>query len=404
MTHYYNLVLEKLSRTDGLDLTLVVPSQVSKNVGDGVHQTSEGVSFRVLRLRERSFFGSYHSFRGFARLLLREKPDVVIANESYLLLFFLSLPVRVVVKYLGIKLILKTIPFRIPRYDEAPDRLRTPGNPNQKNPGARDGDFLKLMVTHLSQRLKRRTAKFAFNLPDAIAAYIDEAFVVFGSYGVPKERIFIIRNSPDTDMLFHIRQSLATTPPVLPENSHRLIHVGRLVEWKRVDLLLRAFARVKAEFQDAELLVIGTGPEEKALKALSVALEVADNVQFLGGVYDPELLGQYLLSSSIYVLAGMGGLSINDAMCFGLPIICSVCDGTEKILVRDEVNGKYFREGNEDDLFDKIMHLLNNDALRKEMGRRSTEIIRNEVNIHTVINGYMNALYYVTQRGSYGKS
>ena len=393
MTHYYNLVLDKLSRAEGMELTLVVPLHVSKSLGDNVHQTNEGVSFRVIRLRERSLLGIYHSFHGLARLLVREKPDVIILNESYLPIFFLSLPLRAVVRWLGIKLILKTIPFRIPRYDQAIQQLKSPDKPKQGLPG-----FGKLKIAAGQRRLRLYMAKRAFNMPQAIAAYIDEAFDVFGSYGVTKDKIFIIRNSPDTDLLFSIRQSLASLPPVLPENSHRLLHVGRLVEWKRVDLLLRAFARVKANYGDAELLVIGTGPEEKALKALSVELGVADGVQFLGGIYDPKLLGQHLMSSSIYVLAGMGGLSINDAMCFGLPIICSVCDGTEKILVRDGFNGKYFHEGDENDLYDKIMYLLNNDALRKEMGRRSTEIIRNEVNIHTVINGYLNTLHYVLQK------
>ena len=58
--------------------------------------------------------------------------------------------------------------------------------------------------------------------------------------------------------------------------------------------------------------------------------------------------------STVYVLAGMGGLSINDAMCFSLFVICLVCDGTEKDLVADGVNGYFFKEGDANDLVDKI--------------------------------------------------
>jgi len=100
--------------------------------------------------------------------------------------------------------------------------------------------------------------KFAFIIPDAHVNYIDEAFDILGSYGVPRERIFITRNSPDTDLLFAVGETIASAEPILPQCEHRLVHVGRLVAWKRVDMLIRAFACIKRDFPDAELLIIGT--------------------------------------------------------------------------------------------------------------------------------------------------
>jgi glycosyltransferase involved in cell wall biosynthesis len=162
-------------------------------------------------------------------------------------------------------------------------------------------------------------------------------------------------------------------------------------------MLIRAFVRLRARFPKAELLVIGTGPEEEALKQLARDLHLDGAVVFPGGVYDPRLLGQYYTASSLYVLAGMGGLSINEAMCFGRPVLCSVCDGTEKMLVREGENGRYFRDGDEDDLLEKITWFFDHPERSLEMGRRSEEIIRDEVNIHTVIDGYMEALHYVNR-------
>ena len=72
--------------------------------------------------------------------------------------------------------------------------------------------------------------------------------------------------------------------------------------------------------------------------------------------------------SSIYVLAGMGGLSINEAMCYSLPVICSVCDGTEKDLIQDGVNGYYFESGNADSLAKSIEYLLRNPQMMKAFG------------------------------------
>jgi glycosyltransferase involved in cell wall biosynthesis len=244
--------------------------------------------------------------------------------------------------------------------------------------------------------------KYAYCHVDAHLIYVKEGYGIYESYGVDAGKIFITYNSPDTDILLDIRNSLLASEPVLPKCENRLIHVGRLVEWKRVDLLIKAFNRVKENFPDAELLIIGFGPQEQELKNLCKRFHLSESVKFIGGVYDPRVLGQYLLASSVYVLAGMGGLSINDAMCFGLPVICSVCDGTEKVLVRDGVNGKFFREGDEDDLVEKIEYILKDPQMRMKMGMRSLEIIRNEVNIHTVIKGFKDALEYVYEKKTTG--
>jgi glycosyltransferase involved in cell wall biosynthesis len=106
-------------------------------------------------------------------------------------------------------------------------------------------------------------------------------------------------------------------------------------------------------------------------------------------------LGKYFLASAVYVLAGMGGLSINDAMAFGRPIVCSVCDGTEKQLVYEGENGMYFKNGDGKDLTDKLRYLFKNPELVKKMGEHSTDIIKNKINIHTVIKGYLDAFTYV---------
>jgi glycosyltransferase involved in cell wall biosynthesis len=376
---------------------VVAPRETSKNVGQGVHQTKEGVAFKVYEMEEYTRFGLYSSFRGIAKILTNEKPDVVIVPEVYLLTFIFNIPSVLAMKRLGIKLILQSIPFRLPKFEEIKQQIHDKSITLQKLPQWLGTLLHKSGVESLIRLAHVYFVKFTYNLPDAHLNYVEDAYDIFGSYGVSKDKIFITYNSPDTDRLFEIKESLAAAAPIMPKNEHRLIHVGRLVEWKRVDLLIRAFARLRKVYNDAELLIVGYGPLEKDLKKLADRLHVGADVKFVGGVYEPRVLGQYLMSSTVYVLAGMGGLSINDAMCFGLPVICSVGDGTEKKLVRDEFNGKYFEEGNEDDLVEKISYLFNNPQLLKQMGRNSTAIIKNEINIHTVIKGFTDAFKFVTK-------
>jgi glycosyltransferase involved in cell wall biosynthesis len=140
---------------------------------------------------------------------------------------------------------------------------------------------------------------------------------------------------------------------------------------------------------------VGTGPEEVNLKQQVEQLEIQNHVRFVGGVYDTAILGRYFKASSIYVLAGMGGLSINEAMTFGLPVVCSVADGTERKLVKENVNGHYFEEGNENSLLEILDKMLQNLPKTKQMGIESESIIKEEVNIHTVLKKYMETFQYV---------
>ncbi len=94
----------------------------------------------------------------------------------------------------------------------------------------------------------------------------------------------------------------------------------------------------------------------------------------------------------------MGGLSINDAMTYGRPIICSVCDGTEKQLVYEGENGFYFKNADKEDLTEKIRLLFKDPVRAAKMGEHSTDIIKNKINIHTVLKGYKDSFDYALKR------
>ena len=163
------------------------------------------------------------------------------------------------------------------------------------------------------------------------------------------------------------------------------------MKWKRVDLLIDAYAKICPNYPDSELTIIGNGPEMENLQYRAENLGLTGRVVFVGAIYDPFTLGQYMHESSIYVLAGMGGLSINEAMCYSLPVICSVCDGTEKDLIQDGVNGYYFESGNADSLAKSIEHLLRNPQMMKAFGDVSLKKIQEEINLDTVSSRFVEA-------------
>ena len=70
-----------------------------------------------------------------------------------------------------------------------------------------------------------------------------------------------------------------------------LLFVGRLVTAKGADLLLRAFPLLLRSCPETTLSIVGSGPEESALRGLAASLGVAGRVRFLGARQGNDLAG-----------------------------------------------------------------------------------------------------------------
>jgi glycosyltransferase involved in cell wall biosynthesis len=395
LVHYFNPILNRLNALDHVEILNLVPSKSKGHLEPGVFTTQQGVTFKVLLLEEKRITPFFKGFAKLHKLLMAEQPDIIVYTDYYANIFLFDLLTILTVRRLGIKLIMKSIPFRLQKYGDALSNPENLPDLNRYLPKFLQGKLNHRGLQIVSRYINIHLRQLILNKPNAHVNYIPEAAEILGSYGVPSNRIFITYNSPDTDMLLGLRTKIENDPPLLPANDYRIIHVGRLVEWKRVDLLIKALHTIRLTFPAAELIVVGDGPMRSEWGALADRLGLTDRVIFLGAVHDAETLGRLLMCSSIFVLAGMGGLAINDAMCFGRPIICSECDGTERLLVRDGVNGLLFRNGDLNDLISKILFLFGHPTKCREMGKASERIIRSEINVHAVIRGYLNAFYFV---------
>jgi glycosyltransferase involved in cell wall biosynthesis len=412
LTHYFNLITSQINNQAGVDITYVYPPSKSAAMGEGVYETKSGVNFRLVELEEKMNEGIGSLYYDGLDILIKDlKPDIIMLAETHIKSLMLDSKMRALIEEFNISIVLKSIPFALKKYNEEIDvakaRLKNLPEPPLNSIPAFIKPVFKLLKLNLlyKQYIYRKSfrqfmkeldlRKAIYNFADAHVNYIEEAYQIYGSYAVPKEKIFITYNSPDTDYYFKIKEKIKNEPLLLAPNQYRIIHLSRLIKWKRVDMLIDAVAQLKTDFPEIELLIIGEGPEKENLEKQATALMVTGSVKFLGGIYDAALFGKYIMSSSIYVLAGMGGLSINDAMIFGLPVICSECDGTEKYLVREGFNGLYFEKADQQSLNSKIKYFFENPVLREQMGKNSEKIIKEEINIHKVVEGYMKAFNYV---------
>ena len=375
----------------GTDLILIKPSQKSKAVGSGVKEGDSEMKFRLVELPEYTTWYGKPFFKDLIPALKEINPDIVVMSAwPYFLQLVLNPFFYSKLRGLGVKLICRDIPFNMSYWGKSKEYYYSGQNITEdlRNDDKNWKGYLYFFIITCLR-------KAYLPLADAHINYFDEAQNITGSYGVPKEKIFIAANSPDTDELLATYEEVLKQPSILLHNPQRIIHVGRLVKWKRVDMLIQSVRNLAASLPGIELVVIGFGPEEESLKQLAAELGVSDRIVFTGGVYDSLTLGSYLHASSIYVLGGMGGLSINDAMCFAKPVVCSVADGTEKRLVREGYNGYYFKNGDQPSMDAAIEKLLGDPEKIKRFGENSLEIIKKEVNIHSVLREYDVAFQYV---------
>ena len=394
LPHYYNLILNKLNRIDGLVIAVIVPAEKSETIGAGVHESSEGIDFDVHRLKEyKTFYGKYY-FEGLSHKIQELKPDIIVVSYSYGIGILFDFALRKLLKKQQIKIAFKTIPFEEPMYANAVSHYAKVWFQKGKMfPG-------KKLLAHIFSFLFVHANKRTFNLFDAHINYVDEAIELYGSYGVPANKIFITYNSPDTEEIDAIRNKVLTMPSLYGQDEINLLHIGRLVQWKRVDLLIAAFTKLKTEFPNLKLKIVGNGPEMESLVTQVKQLEITNSVEFTGAIYDPIQLGRIMHSCDIYILAGIGGLSINEAMIYGLPVICSVADGTEKKLVLNGYNGFRIKPDSLEDLITTTRQILLDKDLMEAMGANSRKIIENEVNEKVVIDGYLKAFFYLVPNAS----
>ena len=384
ITHYLSPLLDNVVRK-GVDVVMVIPSvKDNQTIGKGVKLVNNEALYQVRYSEIKQGWYGKTILTDLKTILNEEKPDIVVLGWPYFLQYFFDRQLRLLIKENNIKLIIREIPFQVPPFGQLSYFKENPVYDENMILQSRGMSFFIRALCTMYIR------KFVYKHADATINYASCAYDILPSYGVNKDKIFVTYNTPNTESLIRLREKVLSAPPLL-EKKQRILHIGRLVKWKRVDLLIDAYAKICPNYPDSELTIIGNGPEMENLQYRAENLGLTGRGVFVGAIYDPFTLGQYMHESSIYVLAGMGGLSINEAMCYSLPVICSVCDGTEKDLIQDGVNGYYFESGNADSLAKSIEHLLRNPQMMKAFGDVSLKKIQEEINLDTVSSRFVEA-------------
>ncbi|MET7574512.1 glycosyltransferase family 4 protein [Streptomyces sp. NPDC005492] len=157
-----------------------------------------------------------------------------------------------------------------------------------------------------------------------------------------------------------------------------VVCVSRLVPRKGQDTLILAMPRILVRQPDAVLLIVGGGPYEKDLRRLVRETGVSDSVRFTGSVPWAELPAHYG-AGDVFAMpcrTRRGGLDVEglgivylEASATGLPVVAGDSGGAPDAVLDGET-GWVVRGGSPEEAADRIVALLDDPELRRNMGER----------------------------------
>jgi glycosyltransferase involved in cell wall biosynthesis len=161
-----------------------------------------------------------------------------------------------------------------------------------------------------------------------------------------------------------------------------ILFVGRLIDWKGPDYLIKAMPEILLRYPTAKSLIIGSGPLKAELVSLVDALNLNEHIIFIDEVPQKELVSFYSLAD-IFVLPSIInekseteglGVVLLEAMACELPVIGSNVGGIPDI-VRNNETGLLFKQKDAQELSAKVISLLSDRSLQEKFIKNGYQLV-----------------------------
>ena len=162
-----------------------------------------------------------------------------------------------------------------------------------------------------------------------------------------------------------------------------ILWAARFIDWKHPEIPVAIAKRLKDEGYDFKLNMIGNGKMEEEIRVLIKQEMVDDCVEMLGSM-KPEKVREHMEKSEIFMFTsdrneGWGAV-LNESMNSGCAVVANSAIGSVPFLINDSENGYMYKDGDVDDLYNKVKKLLNNAEERKHIAKNAYKTMVNEWN------------------------
>jgi len=157
----------------------------------------------------------------------------------------------------------------------------------------------------------------------------------------------------EEELLFELSSSLSIKP-----NEINFLFAGKFIDKKNPLLLIDTFVELKKQKENVRLLLVGNGLLENTIKERInlLPLGIASSITLLP-FQDQHQIKLLYRVANVFVLPSVSetwGLSVNEALASGTPVIVSDKCGSSKDLVKKDINGLVFKSGDRQDLLQKM--------------------------------------------------
>lgn len=174
----------------------------------------------------------------------------------------------------------------------------------------------------------------------------------------------------ETDNIRHILNA-RTFENVLPAtlDNKKVITVGRYSYQKGYDLLIKVWKEVHEQCPGWSLDIVGDGEDREKLQKMIEEMDLDGNVCLKHST--AQIAKEYQGASIVVLSSRYEGLPmiLLEAQAFGLPIVSFKCKCGPQDVITDGKDGYLVAEGDIDGMAERIVELIKNDTLRREMGK-----------------------------------
>lgn len=199
---------------------------------------------------------------------------------------------------------------------------------------------------------------------------------VVQEWGVPTDRIAVVENAFNGAEAVNLPPTREGAKAKLGVDGHLVVSMGRLLRRKGFGVLIETIDRMRPEFPDIRLAILGSGPQSTELAKMVQDAQLECTVELLGAVPRTEAL-LYLKAADLFVLNSSGeGMAnvIVEAMALGTPVAAASSGGNAE-LIDHGANGWLFTHNDVRELEAAIGKLLREPELALSLATAASQAL-----------------------------
>jgi PEP-CTERM/exosortase A-associated glycosyltransferase len=234
--------------------------------------------------------------------------------------------------------------------------------------------------------LTRRLETYVARHSDAVTAIAKPMLHDLRSRGIPAAKLFHSPNGVDTDRFVPAKKDVQLARELRLGQDLVFGFFGSLYRYEGVSWVIGAFARLRARRRKVQLLIIGSGEDETAIRNAIRDYGAENYVHLLGRVPHEQIARYYSVIDvalyprrSIRLTELVTPLKPLEAMALQKPVLASSVGGIRE-LVENEVTGLLFRPEDEQDFCRQAERIIESPSLREALAARARTFVMRERN------------------------